>query len=124
MQAYLLERAGDTTAALQLLCGQLQAAAQALLAGILAGLVPVEQLQPSLHFRAFMQVLLDLHPANPMLAAQGHGGGGVLHVHSPRTSWTASYMIHEMISCRFAAQGACLADILHAYTSLHAKRQP
>ena len=58
LQAYLLERAGDTTAALQLLCGQLQAAAQALLAGILAGLVPVEQLQPSLHFRAFMQVLL------------------------------------------------------------------
>ena len=56
MQAHLLERAGDTSAALGLLGGQLQAAAQALLQGILAGRVPVEQLQPSLHFRAFMQV--------------------------------------------------------------------
>ena len=55
LQAHLLERAGDTAAALKLLCGQLQAAAQALLEAIMAGLVPVEQLQPSLHFRAFMQ---------------------------------------------------------------------
>ena len=55
VQAYLLERAGDSSAALDLLCRQLQEAAQQLLLAVDSGRVPTAALQGSLHFRAFAQ---------------------------------------------------------------------